>query len=130
MSEPEPTERPAETIQRKFRLPLAPVGTLVPAGKSSGYVPTGEQKAIGQRDEQEQLAAWLPAAQSHGLDGEFGFLETKLLFHFPAGDRPESAVPNLLLGLHCRLFSATSLIGVGEPIFRGSPDLQFFPTPG
>jgi hypothetical protein len=30
MGKPEPTERPAEAVQRKFRLPLTPVGSLSP----------------------------------------------------------------------------------------------------
>ena len=90
MSEPEPTERPAEAIQREFDVPVTPVGTWHPvhqqARASQGQAGSQQvkQEAIGQRHEQEQFATRLPITQPQGFDEQFGFLKAEVFLDFPA----------------------------------------------
>lgn len=93
MGEPKPTERPAETIQRKFRLPRTPVGALTPMAQQAGarQEPRGSQgrkeKPVGQRDEQEEFAARFPALQAQRFEAQFRFQKTELFLLFSNGER-------------------------------------------
>ena len=68
MSEPQPAERPTESIGREFGIPLPPVSAWYPVNQqaSASQAEVGSQqaqeKAIGQRQQQEQFATRLPVA--------------------------------------------------------------------
>src|SRR2546421_760134 len=105
MGLPQLTESPAQAIEGHFGPPQAPVGALAPMQQQ---LPTsepqrgsqqGEQKSIGQGDQQEHFAPRLPALQSQRFDEQFAFLKTETFLDFPATDIGEDDVPGLLDGL-------------------------------
>jgi len=105
MGLPEPTERPAQAIKRGFDPPQPPVGPLAPVHQQAATRPPqcwrkhGQQRAIGQRHQQEQFALRLPGAQAQGFDEQFAFLKTETFFDLEAPHVREDDVPGLRDGL-------------------------------
>ena len=87
MGEPKPTERLAETIQGKFRTPLAPVGSLSPAneqaraGQKAGRSNPRKEKSVSQRDQQKQFAARFPALETQRFDEQLSFLKAETVLN-------------------------------------------------
>src|SRR5437868_1300144 len=102
MPVPEPTERQAQAIEGNFCCRLPPVGELPPpqeqagAGQVQGEREQGEQKAIGQGDQQEHFVHGLPVVQTKGVEEEFGFLKTEMLLDLEAPDVGKDDLPGLL----------------------------------
>src|SRR5437763_14030110 len=105
MGLPEPTQRPAQTIEGRFDPPEPPLGSLAPllqqvtAGHPQRRPKHGQQRAIGQRHQQEQFALRLPGAQAQRFDEPFAFLKTETFLDFPAAHVREDHLPGLRNGL-------------------------------
>ena len=115
---PQPTEGPAQAREGHFGPPQAPVGALapmkqqLPTSKPQRGRKPGEQKSIGQSDQQEHFAPRLPALQSQGFDEQFAFLKPETFLNLEAPHIREDDVPGLLARLD-RL--------IGEQIPRLTP---------
>src|SRR2546421_3006256 len=118
MGLPEPTQRPAQTIEWRLDLPELPVGPLAPVleqeatGLPQRWRKHGQQRTVGQRHQQEQFALRLPGAQAQRVDEQFAFLKAETFFNLPATGVGEDHLPGLRDGLD-RL--------IGEQIPRLAP---------
>jgi len=101
---PQPTEGPAQAREGHFGPPQAPVGALapmkqqLPTSKPQRGRKPGEQKSIGQSDQQEHFAPRLPALQSQGFDEQFAFLKTETFLNFPTGCATSCSAALIRLG--------------------------------